>query len=107
MVANGLGGVPRADPAAGVALQSLARESSPPSAEELPTLDPSRLSAAERARSQQLLAAFKSNPKLLPVLDAIAGPPSASAQDRSTVNANVSGNGTEGHAMVPPSATQH
>jgi len=107
MVANGLGGVPRADPAAGVALQSLARESSPPSAEELPTVDPSRLSAAERARSQQLLAAFRSNPKVLAVLDAIAGPPSASAQDRATVNANVSGNGNEGHAMVPPSATQH
>jgi hypothetical protein len=101
-VANGLGGVPR-DLAAGVALQSLAREASPPSAEELPTLDPSRLSAAERARSQQLLAEFKTNPKVLAVLDAIAGPPSVSAVDRS----NVSGNGTDGHAMVPPSATQH
>jgi TPR repeat protein len=106
MMANGLGGVPR-DLAAGVALQSLAREASPPSAEELPTLDPSRLSAAERARSQQLLAEFKSNPKLLAVLDAIAGPPSVSALDRASGNGNASGNGTEGHSMVPPSATPH
>src|SRR5205814_9064642 len=75
MVANGLGGVPRPDPAAGLALQSLAREASPPSPEELPTLDPARLSAAERARSAQLLAEFRTAPNVLAVLDSIAGPP--------------------------------
>ena len=106
MVANGLGGVPRADLAAGVALQSLAREASPPSPEELPTLDPSRLSASDRARSQQLLAAFKASPNVLAVLDSIAGPPGAGALNPQTGNGNVSGNGTDGHNIVPPSATQ-
>ena len=66
MVANGLGGVPRPDPAAGVALQSLAREASPPSPEELPTLDPARLSADRaRAQLQQFLAAFRTAPNVL------------------------------------------
>jgi hypothetical protein len=41
------------------------------------------------------------------VLDSIAGAPGMSAQAPATANGNASGNGTEGHAMVPPSATQH
>ncbi len=106
MVANGLGGVPRADLAAGVALQSLAREASPPSPEELPTLDPSKLSAADRARSQQLLVAFRSNPNVLTVLDSIAGPPGANSLGPAAGNGNASNNGTDGHAIVPPSAIQ-
>ena len=106
MVANGLGGVPRADLAAGVALQGLARESSPPSPEDLPTLDPARLSAADRTRSQQLLTAFKSNPDVLAVLDSISGPPSVTPLRSTGGTANVSGNGTDANTIAPPSATQ-
>ena len=106
MVANGLGGVPRPDPAAGVALQSLARLASPPSPEELPTLDPARLTAAERARSDQLLAAFKGAPNLLATLDAIAGPPSITSLGPATGNPGSTGNGMDGHSVAPPSATQ-
>jgi hypothetical protein len=106
MVANGLGGVPRADLAAGVALQSLAREASPPSPEELPTLDPARLSPGERTRSDQLLAAFKSNANLLTVLDAVSGPPAVTALGPATGNAGTSGNGTDANTVAPPSATQ-
>ena len=106
MVANGLGGVPRADPAAGVALQSLAHEASPPSPEELPTIDPARLSPAERVRSQQILAAFKNTPNLLAVLDTMSGAPGSGLSTSTAVTGNASANGTDGHAVVPPSATQ-
>jgi TPR repeat protein len=106
MVANGLGGVPRADPAAGVALQSLAREASPPSPEELPTLDPGRLSPAERTRSQQLLGAFKGSPNVLAVLDAMSGPPGLTSLGPATGNAGTSNNGTDANTVAPPSATQ-
>jgi TPR repeat protein len=106
MVANGLGGVPGPDPAAGIALQGLAREASAPSQEDLPTLDPARLSVAERARSDQLLAAFRNTPNVLAVLDAIAGPPGAASPAPVAGDPAISGNGTDGHAMTPPSATQ-
>ncbi len=106
MVANGLGGVPRADLAAGVALQSLAREASPPSPEELPTLDPARLSPADRVRSEQLLAAFKSNANVLGVLDAVSGPPSMTALGPVAGNPGTPGNGADTNPVVPPSATQ-
>ena len=106
MVANGLGGVPRADLAAGVALQNLAREASPPSPEELPTLDASRLTAADRARSQQLLAAFKASPNVLAVLDSIAGPPGINSLGPATAGGNASSNGADGNTVAPPSATQ-
>ena len=106
MVANGLGGVPRADPAAGVALQSLAREASPPSPEELPVVDPARLSPAERARSQQMLAAFKSNANVLAVLDAMTGPPGIVSLVAPAGNGATSGNGTDANTIAPPSATQ-
>jgi len=106
MVANGLGGEPRADLAVGIALQSLARETTPPSAEELPTLDAAPLSPAERARSDQMLAAFRSNPSLLSVLDSAIGPPGVTSLSPVSSLSNTSGNGIEGHAIAPPSATQ-
>ena len=106
MVANGLGGVPRADLAAGVALQNLAREASPPSPEDLPTLDPARLTPADRARSQQLLTAFKSNPNLLAVLDSMSAPSGITSLGAANANPGTSGNGTDGNTIAPPSATQ-
>jgi TPR repeat protein len=106
MVANGLGGVPRADLAAGIALQSLAREQSPPSPEDLPTLDPARLSPSDRARSQQILGAFKSTPNVLAVLDAMSGPPGITSLGPATGNGTAPANGTDAPTVAPPSATQ-
>jgi hypothetical protein len=72
----------------------------------MPTLDPRTLSPAERARSEQLLAAFKSGPGLLSVLDSAVGPPGMTALAPVDGAANGSGNGTDGNTIAPPSATQ-
>jgi hypothetical protein len=64
------------------------------------------MSASERARSEQLLAAFKANPNVLAVLDSVSGPPSVTSLAPATGRPNTTSNGTDGNTIAPPSATQ-
>jgi hypothetical protein len=68
MVAQGLGGLPT-EPALGLALQNLARESSPPAASDLPPIDAAGLTPSQRARAGQLQATLRASPDFLATLD--------------------------------------
>jgi len=103
LIANGRGTGVRPDPALGLALQALAREVAPPTAEDLPTLDPATLSAADRARSQKLLAEFKNGANLLATLDAALGP---AGRPTGAAPAQSGRNGQDAGSVAPPTATQ-
>jgi len=108
MVGNGLGTGARADLAAGVALQELARAVSPPNAEDLPALDASALAPGERARSRQLLVDLGASPNLLATLDAALGAASAAAHwPTAAAPAAAQGrNGQDADTVAAPTATQ-